>query len=81
MASSASFYCVQHFKLNGGASRLSLKYVIVSQTYQKRSGDVILSNSGRYCSVYKLQDKAKHGLITTTLIFSVSHFKLGLKLC
>jgi len=34
---------------------------ITSQTYQKRSGDVVLGNSGRYCSVYKLQDKTEWG--------------------
>ena len=42
--------------------------------YQKWYGDVILGNSDRYCSVYKLQDKTEHKLIKTTLISSVSHF-------
>jgi len=46
-----------------------------SQMYQKWWGDVILGNSGRYCSVYKLQDKTEHELIKTiTLIHSLSHF-------
>jgi len=34
----------------------------ISQAYQKLSGDVILGNSCRYCSVYKLQDKTEYGL-------------------
>jgi len=32
---------------------------ITSQTYQKRSGDVILVYNDRYCSVYKLQDRTR----------------------
>ena len=43
---------------------------ITSQTYQKWSGDVILCNSGRYCSVYKLQNKTEYGLIKTKVISS-----------
>jgi len=39
---------------------------ITPQTYQKWLGDVILRNSDRYCSVYKLQDKKEYGLIKTT---------------
>jgi len=39
---------------------------ITSQTYQKLLGDVILRNSGRYCSVYKLQDKTEYRLIKNT---------------
>jgi len=54
---------------------------ITSQTYQKYSGVVILGNSGRYCSDYKLQDKTEWGLIRTSLISSVSHFHLVLKFC
>jgi len=30
---------------------------VTSQMYEKLSGDVILGNSGWYCSVYKLQEK------------------------
>jgi len=30
---------------------------VISQACQKLSGDVILGNSSRYCSVYKLQYK------------------------
>ena len=52
-----------------------------SQTYQKYSGIAILGNSGRYCSDYKLQEKTERGLIKTSLISSVSHFNLVLKLC
>ena len=54
---------------------------IISLTYQKWSGDVILDNSGRYCSAYKWQDKTEHQLIKTTLISSVSHLNFGLKPC
>ena len=39
---------------------------ITSQTYQRWSDDIILRNSGRYCSVHKLQDKTQYGLIKTT---------------
>ena len=52
---------------------------ITSQIYQKWSGDVILDNSGKHCSVYKWQDKAEHELIKTTLISSVSHLNLGVE--
>jgi len=45
-------------------------------------GDVILSNSDRYCSIYKSQDRTECGLTKTLLITSVSYFNfLGLKLC
>jgi len=36
---------------------------ITSRTYQKWSGDVILCDSGKYCSGHKLQDITKYGLI------------------
>ena len=35
----------------------SLKYVYYLTSVPKLSGDVILGNSCRYCSVYNLQDK------------------------
>ena len=41
------------------------------------SGDVILSNSGRYCSVYKLQDRKGYGLTKPSLISNVSYLNLG----
>ena len=41
------------------------------------SGDVNLSNSGRYCSVYKLQDRKGYGLTKTSLISSVTYLHLG----
>jgi len=67
--------------MNGAVLRSSLKFVYYLTNVQKRSGDVILGNSGRYCSVYKWQDKTEHELIKTTLISSVSHLNLGLKPC
>jgi len=36
---------------------------ITSHTYRKRSDDVILGNSGMYCSVPSLQGRAEFGLI------------------
>jgi len=62
--------------MNGDALRSSHKYVYYLTNVPKCSGDVILGNSGRYCSVYKLQDNRECGLIKTTLISSVSHFNL-----
>jgi len=53
--------------------------IITSQTYQKWSGDVILSNRGRYSSVYKLQEKIEYGLLKASLISSVSYFNLWVK--
>jgi len=52
---------------------------INSQTYQKWSGDFILGNRGTYRSVYKIQNKTEYEMIKITLIFSVSHFNLGLE--
>ena len=52
---------------------------IISQTYQKWSDDIIVGNSGRLSSVYKLQDKTEYGLIKATLISSVSHFNFGVE--
>jgi len=63
--------------MNADALRSSLKHVYYLTNVLKWSGDVVLGDSGRYCSVYKLQDKTKHGLIKTTLISTVSHFNLG----
>ena len=48
--------------------------------YQKWSSDVILGNSGRYCSVYKLQDKTEHNLVKATVVSSVSHFNLRVEI-
>jgi len=47
----------------------------------KPLGDVILGNSGRYCSAYKLQDKKEYWLAKPHyfLVFHISI--LGLKLC
>jgi len=39
-------------------------------------GTPVLDNSGRYCSVYKWQDKTEHELIKTTLISSFSYLNL-----
>jgi len=43
--------------MNGDALRSSHKYVYYLTNVPTWSGDVILGKSGRYCSVYKLQDK------------------------
>jgi len=45
------------------------------------SGDVVPSNSGRFCSVYKLQDRKGYGLTKTSLISSFSYLNLGVKFC
>ena len=52
---------------------------VISQMYQKWSGDVILDNSRMNCSVYKGQDKTERELIKTTLISRVSHLNLGVE--
>jgi len=46
----------------------------------KRTSDVILGNSGRYCSAYKLQDKTEYWLIELhwSLVFRISILRLEL---
>jgi len=36
-----------------------------------------MGNSGKYCSVYKLQDITEYKLIKTSLIYNVLYFNLG----
>jgi len=57
--------------MNGNTLRSILKYLNYLTNVPKWSGDVILGNSRRYRSVYKLQYKTEHGLIKTTLISNV----------
>jgi len=65
--------------MNADALRSSLKHVYYLAYDSKWSGGVVLRNSDRYCSVYKLQDKTKYGLTKTTLICTISHFNLGIE--
>jgi len=53
------------------------KYAYYLTNISKSSGYVILGNSGKYFSVYKLQDKTEYGLIKTQLISSISCFNFG----
>ena len=48
---------------------------------QKRSRDVILGKSGRYCSAYKLQDKTEYWLIKLHWFVVFRNSILRLELC
>jgi len=75
-----------NFTLNTPSSecwRFTLKPQIpFSPTYQQWQCNVILDSSGKYYSVYELQDRRECGLIKTPLISSISYFNLWwLKFC